>query len=265
MAAVAAVLLHAAPAQADDPVVTIVGDPVVGATLTAIAVVEDDAEAITYAWRRCETVKLSSCQRPIEGAVSAIYTPVAADVGWHLRARARAGDDASKWSAPTAAVQPAPPPPPPPPPTPSPSPQPSPSPTQSQSFPPNVPPPAAPAEPTSLVPRYLDPFPTVRIRGSIGRRGANVNLLRVSAPRDATVKIRCSGSRCPVRRRTRGPGRIRKFERFLPAGLEITIRVRRPALVGKYVRLKVRAGLPPARQDACVMPGSSRPVACPAQ
>jgi len=85
----------------------------------------------------------------------------------------------------------------------------------------------------------------------------------VTAPRRAVVKIRCAGPRCPVRRRTQQPGRIRRFERFLSAGMRITIRVRRQAFVGKYVRLTVRAGLPPARRDACLLPGSARPVACP--
>ena len=131
---------------------------------------------------------------------------------------------------------------------------------------PDVPPPVIPQSMPplfSLAPLYLDPFPVVRIRGSVGRRGAHVSLLRVTAPHRATVKIRCTGPRCPVKRRARRPGRLRAFERFLPAGVRITIRVRRQARVGKYVRFKVRAGKAPARRDACVVPGSPRPVTCP--
>ena len=277
LTAAAAVLVSAAPAHADPEVksVTIVpaGAPVVGVPLTAVAVIEDGPATIRYAWRRCRTARPADCEALVAGAT---YTPVAADVDRWLQARAQptgADDrDWSKWSAAVGPVRPAPVLPPAQP-SPSPSPQPSPSPSpqlQSQSsFPPDVPPPAASAPPLaaapelSLAPRYLQPFPTVRIRGSIAARGANVDLLRVTAPSDATVKVRCAGFRCPVKRQTRRPGRIRKLERFLPAGLRITIRVRRQAYVGKYVRLKVRAGLPPARTDACVMPGSAAPVACP--
>jgi hypothetical protein len=53
------------------------------------------------------------------------------------------------------------------------------------------------------------------------------------------------------------------LERFLRAGTRITIRVRRQARIGKYVRFEVRAGRPPARRDACVLPGDPRPVGCP--
>jgi len=133
-----------------------------------------------------------------------------------------------------------------------------------------VPPPAAStlppaATPTfSLAPRYLKPFPVVRIRGSVARGGARVSLLRVTGPYRAVVKIRCAGARCPFKERARRPGRVRAFERFLPAGIRITIRVRRQARVGKFVRLKVRAGKPPARRDACLVPGKSQPVDCPA-
>ena len=279
--------MAAAPAHADDPEVrsvTIVpgGEPFVGVTtLTALVTVKDGPGAITYAWRRCGHGK--SCVA-IAGATLATYVPRQADVGQRLRVRATVTGGDDKQSDLTAVVRaaPAPVPGPAPQPSPQPAPQPAPQPsaqpapapvqqpsTEPQPFLPNVaappastaPPPAA--APFSLAPRYLDPFPVVRIRGSIARRGANVDLLRVSAPRRATVKVRCSGSRCPVRRRTQRPGRIRKFERFLPAGLEITIRVRRQAFVGKYVRLTVLAGKAPARRDACVMPGQSQPVACP--
>jgi hypothetical protein len=119
-------------------------------------------------------------------------------------------------------------------------------------------------ESPSPAPRYLQPFPVVRIRGSLAPRGANVNLLRVTAPSGATVTVGCAGSGCPLRRLKTGPGRLRAFERFLSAGLRITIRVRREEYVGKYVRLKVRAGRPPARRDACLVPGSPGPDSCPA-
>ena len=119
-------------------------------------------------------------------------------------------------------------------------------------------------ESPSPAPHYLQPFPVVRIRGSLAPRGANVNLLRVTAPSGATVTVGCAGDGCPIGRLKTGPGRLRAFERFLPAGLRITIRVRREEFVGKYVRLRVRAGRPPARRDACLIPGSQGPDSCPA-
>ena len=113
------------------------------------------------------------------------------------------------------------------------------------------------------LPKYLYPFPVVRVRGSVAAHGARIRLLRVIAPRSATVKIRCEGDDCPLERRTRHAGRIRAFERFLPAGLRITVRVRTPGYIGKYARLRIRAARPPARRDACLLPGAGRPVSCP--
>jgi hypothetical protein len=112
-------------------------------------------------------------------------------------------------------------------------------------------------------PLYMEPFPVVRIRGELARGGARVRLLRVTAGRRAVVRIRCKGRGCPVRRLRRKPGRIGKFERFLPTGTRVTIRVTRPERIGKYVRLRIRAGRPPARTDACVVPGTPDPTPCP--
>ena len=112
-------------------------------------------------------------------------------------------------------------------------------------------------------PLYMEPFPIVRIRGELARGGARVRLLQVTAGRRAVVRVRCKGRGCPVRRLRRKPGRIGKFERFLPTGTRITIRVTRPERIGKYVRLRIRAGRPPARTDACVVPGTPGPSPCP--
>ena len=90
-----------------------------------------------------------------------------------------------------------------------------------------------------------------------------MTLLRVTAPRRARVSVRCRGRGCPIRRRTRRAGRIRALERFLPAGVRITIRVRRRGYVGKYARIRIRAGKPPARRDACLISLDRRPATCP--
>jgi hypothetical protein len=93
--------------------------------------------------------------------------------------------------------------------------------------------------------------------------GAEVTLLRVTAPRGSSVRVRCRRSGCPLRRRTLGVGRIRAFERFLPAGVRITLRVTKPGFIGKHVRILIRDGRPPARRDSCLLPGRKRAVTCP--
>ncbi|HKH16665.1 MAG TPA: hypothetical protein VKA57_03995, partial [Solirubrobacteraceae bacterium] len=74
---------------------------------------------------------------------------------------------------------------------------------------------------------------------------------------------KCDRSGCPLRRRSVGVGRVRALERFLRAGTRITIRVTRPGLVGKYVRVVIRDGLAPRRRDACLLPGGTEPATCP--
>jgi hypothetical protein len=110
--------------------------------------------------------------------------------------------------------------------------------------------------------RYLRPFPVVRVAGFSISRGASITLFRVTAPRTATVTVDCRGRGCPLRRLTVAPGRIRTFERFLPVGVTITIRVTRTGYVGKYVRLVIRRRAAPERRDACLLSGHSRPAAC---
>jgi len=128
------------------------------------------------------------------------------------------------------------------------------------------------SEPTPVVPHpyaippapeYLQPFPVVRLKGSLADRGARIRLLRVSAPRGSRIRVRCTGATCPLRRRTVRAGRIRALERFLPARTRITIRVTKRGFIGKYVRITIRDGRAPARRDACLFPGRTRPRSCP--
>jgi hypothetical protein len=125
---------------------------------------------------------------------------------------------------------------------------------------PAAPPPTAPVTTGA---RFIRPFPVVRVAGSSVRRGAYIRLLRVTAPRGSKVDVRCNGRGCPLARRVFRPGRIRQLERFLPAGVLIAIRVTRASYIGKYVRLKIRASAAPERRDACLLPGRTRPSACP--
>lgn len=126
----------------------------------------------------------------------------------------------------------------------------------------------APAAPLPTAPvttsvRFIRPFPVVRVAGASVRRGAYIRVLRVTAPRGTKVDVRCKGKGCPLGHRVFRPGRIRPLERFLPAGVLIAIRVTRLDYIGKYVRLKIRGSAAPSRLDACLLPGHSRPSACP--
>jgi hypothetical protein len=299
---VVAVLALTAPAAADEPTlrgVEITGVPVVGSTLTAVIAGTVDPSRVTYSWchqgdgaRKCAQVLGSG----------PAYVPVAADVGHTLLVKAAArieddddGDDDDDdeddekvvTSRPSAQVTAAPSPPPDPtpdtppdptpdtPPDPTPDRTPDPTPTRDATAPASTF--ASAGEPrvtpvllggigstvAAAVPlQFVAPFPVVRIRGSVAARGALISMLKVTAARNVNVYVRCEGSRCPIRRHARAPGRIRALERYLSAGTRITIRVRRSGYVGKYVRIVIRAGRVPYRRDACVVPGSSRPVSC---
>lgn len=283
------------PARAQTPTldgVQIVGEPVVGTAVTAVISGSVDPASVTFKW--CHTgAQPDKCASGRPAGFGPAYVPIEADVGSRLMVTATATIDTftiEVKSSPTAPVvaPPATPPPAPDPspdPTPTPTATPTPTPDASNTDPTPTPAATAPAptfasagvDPVSAVaepgavlvagptaPRYLRPFPVVRIRGYVAARGARVTLLKIAAPSGVTVLLRCEGRRCPMaRRRSRTTGRIRALERFLPAGTRITIRVIRPGYIGKYVRIRIRAGGPPSRRDACLMPGSTRAVTCP--
>ena len=117
--------------------------------------------------------------------------------------------------------------------------------------------------------RKLSPFPVVAIGGRVFRRGVRVSQLKVSrAPRGAVVTVTCRGRGCPFRRmrrtvKRRSGLRLRRLERTLRPGTVIVIIVRKGNTLGKYTRLRIRRGSPPARIDRCIRPGARRPTACP--
>jgi hypothetical protein len=288
LAGVVVALAVAGPASAQTPTlggVSIVGDPIVGSPLQAMLAGTVDPSAVAYRWCHQRDGRADKCAPGPAIAESQTYVPVPGDVGRRLLVKVTAVigtftvDATSAPTAPVDAAQPLTVPPPTvPPPTapletttlqattgPAPtfaSPGSTPAPAAPNGLAPTVVHTLGPASTPARAP-YLNPFPVVRVRGFIAARGARVNLLRVTAPRHATVSVRCVGNRCPLTRRTRLAGRIRALERFLPAGLRITVRVTSPGHIGKYVRLIIRAGRPPARRDACVMPGRTRAVSCP--
>jgi hypothetical protein len=267
--------------------VAIEGQPIVGATLTAVPTPADSGLAIQYRWRRCAPGLQAECARVHTGPT---YTVVTADVGRRLEVRAVyeiggvvsrttsertavVTDPSAPAPTPTPAPTPAPTPVPTPTPTPTPTPIPGPGPdpdpqprTFEQSAPQQSAPPAAALPATAFTADplpLLRPFPVVRVKGVILRGGARITLLRVRAPSTATVVARCDGPRCQLRRRSVGTGRISALERFVRAGTRITIRVYEPGAVGKYVQLVVRDGTAPRRRDACVVATYSRPAECP--
>ena len=117
--------------------------------------------------------------------------------------------------------------------------------------------------------RRLSPFPVVAIGGRIFRSGVVVSQLRISrAPTGATVTVTCKGRDCPFKRarrtiRRRSGLRLKGLEKALRRGTVIVIVVRKGNTIGKYTRLRIRTGAPPARLDRCIRPGARGPSACP--
>jgi hypothetical protein len=252
--------------------VTIEGQPYVGSTLTAVPLPDVPAAAVTYEWQSCLDALPPDCDAAGTGPS---YTVAASDVGHRLAVRAvtKVSDDvdhATPWDL----TDPVPEPPPVPTPTPTPAPTPTPTGTPTSTpDPPTFEQSGRAPTPTASTPqagsraeaplRFLRPFPVVRIKGMLVRGGARVTLLRVRAPSTARVRVRCDGPGCRVRQRSYGTSRIATLERFLRAGVRITIRVFEPGSIGKYVRIVIRDGERPARRDACLVPGSAKPAECP--
>ncbi len=126
----------------------------------------------------------------------------------------------------------------------------------------------APAPHASLATaRRMSPFPVVRIAGRLSGSRTLLSHLSVRAPRGARVTVTCRGRGCATRTQRlsvgRTPLRVRRLERRrLAAGAIIEVRVTSRGFIGKYTRLTFRTGRAPARTDACLAPGSSRPVRC---
>ena len=125
-------------------------------------------------------------------------------------------------------------------------------------------------KPRSVAPitrSLMNPFPVVRLAGSVYPRGVKVGLLEVRAPLRSTVTVRCAGTRCPAKKitrtSTRKPMRFKSMIRFLSAGTIISVSVTKRGQIGKYTRWLVRGGKVPKRKDLCLYPGRGRPARCP--
>jgi hypothetical protein len=119
----------------------------------------------------------------------------------------------------------------------------------------------------------MQPFPIVRITSTGTRTGIRLRQLGVLAAPGAKITVVCKGRACPVKSqshiasvsRTRsGFIEFRRFERSLPAGVVLEIRITRVGKVGKYTRFAVRHGKTPVRFDACLDGVLVKPVGCPA-
>jgi hypothetical protein len=251
------------------------GDAVVGATLTAIAVFTGEPlPTAKYQWRRCPATG-GSCDQ-IADATAATYVVTSADLGFRLGLRVTLKnkvDSITQQSVTTAVVvaastsdpTPTPTPTPTPSPTPHPSPKPDPTPDPTPASANSFTEPVAPIVDIKARATLLRPFPIVRIRGYFKSGGVRVTLLSVNAPRSSHVAARCVGKGCPVRSVSvaSAPARLRAFERFLTAGTVLQVRVTSAGRIGKYVSFRIRAHSAPLRNDLCLMPGKTKPAACP--
>jgi hypothetical protein len=120
----------------------------------------------------------------------------------------------------------------------------------------------------------MAPFPIVRIVGFDTSFGVQLSLLSAQAPVGARITLVCRGHGCPVKREVRvlassrskakvGLLVFRRFERSLPAGIVLQIRIWKPGQIGKYTSFTIRRRKLPLRVDTCLDPGSSKPIACP--
>jgi len=123
------------------------------------------------------------------------------------------------------------------------------------------------------VPGLMDPFPVVQLAGAYSAHGVDLKQLRVEVPLGTRVIVRCVGRACPVAwekyEAAAGHGSLvpvefHSFERAIPAGVTISVRVFQSEEIGKLTRFVVRAGRPPVRTDTCLSLTGKKPVKCPA-
>jgi PKD repeat protein len=118
----------------------------------------------------------------------------------------------------------------------------------------------------------MQPFPIVRITTTGTRTGVRLKQLTVLASRGAKITVQCKGRRCPLKAQSHIASASRprsafvefkRFERSLPSGVVLEIRVTKPGVTGKYTRFTVRRGRTPVRVDECLNGTATRPVTCP--
>jgi hypothetical protein len=120
----------------------------------------------------------------------------------------------------------------------------------------------------------MRPFPVVRIAGTRSRGRVRLKVLSVQAPVGAIVSVTCSGKGCPTKSQARvvlAPKSktsavpvlaFPRFERSLPPGVALVVRVTHAGEMGKYTRFVVRRGKLPVRSDACLNSTEATSVPC---
>jgi hypothetical protein len=229
---------------------SVFGTPIVGDILIGFpgAWISDFPVELEYQWRRCPVP--DPCG-DIPAATLPMYYTVPGDVGQRIQLRVTAhsaGQSDARDSEPTATVAGDRPP----------------ATAQTPTAPATAPPPATHAGRE----RLIDPFPIVRIRGRFTTHWTRFTLVTVRAPVGADIAMECTGRSCPFRHRRRTmPGqrllRITGLERRFSPGTSIELRITQPGRIGKYTRISIRRGRPPARRDQCAMPESAGPISCP--
>jgi hypothetical protein len=113
----------------------------------------------------------------------------------------------------------------------------------------------------------LSPFPIVRLRGRVDRRGTRITLLTIRAPNRAKVSVYCSGKSCPRKRFAINVVnklvRVKQFEKRLRGGTTLKVYVTRPGFIGKYTRFRFINRRVPLRSDRCAIKAGTKPRSCP--
>jgi hypothetical protein len=115
--------------------------------------------------------------------------------------------------------------------------------------------------------KMIRPKPVVRVRGRLTANGANLSSLTVRGPRGVKITVSCSGRGCPVRTYSRTSDKLThltKFERVIPAGTRLTIKISKPGgYISKVTVLEIRRGSAPMRRDGCLWPAKKKLQRCP--
>jgi hypothetical protein len=99
-----------------------------------------------------------------------------------------------------------------------------------------------------------------------------VKLLQVKSGAGTRSAVTCRGGRCPAKasrhvvpanRRGSVWVSFRSFQRFLPAGTVLEVRVTKAGKIGAYTRLAIRRHMLPSRIDDCLDVQGINPIACP--
>jgi hypothetical protein len=110
-----------------------------------------------------------------------------------------------------------------------------------------------------------------RWRPLSGARLRLERLLITSASPGTTVELRCSGRRCPFKRKTmRAPsgGRvnvlrsIRRYSSRFRGGQTLELRITAPDKMGKVIRYPLKSGDTPVSRTLCLAPGATKPTRC---